>query len=101
VDTYNMRAQKAIDSISLSAQSFLLFDRGRNDTEKSVVKVVNGKLIGYGFFDSASIDGNIALLDDILTACPDNRDAQVIIHSFLAKAKPGNVIYLSGDRAEF
>jgi len=100
VDTYNMRVQKAIDSIGFSTQSFLLFDRGRNDSEKSVVKVVNGKLIGYGFFDPVSIDGNIALLDDILIACPDNRDAQVIIHSFLAKAKPGSVIYLNGNRAE-
>ncbi len=96
-DTYNTRAQKAIDSIGLSTKSFLLFDKGRNNTEKSVVKVVNGKLIGYGFFDPNSVDGNISLLDDLLIACSDNRDAQQIIRSFLAKARPGSVIYLNAE----
>ena len=99
-DDYNLRVQKAIDSIGLSAKNFLLFDKGRNDAEKSVVKVVNGKLIGYGFFDPVSLDGNIALLDDIITACPDNRDAQQIIRSFLGKAKPGNVIFFNGESQE-
>jgi hypothetical protein len=75
----------------------LLFDKGRMDNEKSVVKVVNGKLIGYGFFDPISLDGNIALLDDIIKPCPDNRDAQIIIRSFLGKAKPGSVIYINGE----
>lgn len=95
VDSYNIRAQKAVDSIGLSTKSFLLFDKGRNDSEKSVVKVVNGKLIGYGFFDPQSIDGNINLLDDIITPCSDNRDAHVIIKSFLGKAKPGSVIFFN------
>ena len=96
-DTYNLRAQKAIEGVGLSTKSFLLFDKGRNDTEKSVVKVVNGKLIGYGFFDPSSIDGNISLLDDILIACSDNRDAHQIIRSFLGKAKPGSVVYINAE----
>ncbi len=99
-DVYNIRVQKAIDSIRLSTKSFLLFDKGRNSTEKSVVKVVNGELIGYAFFDPNSIDGNISLLDDILIACPDNRDAQQIIRSFLAKASPRSVIYLNAESPE-
>ncbi len=97
VEKYNIRAQKAIDSIGLSTKSFLLFDKGRNDSEKSVVKVVNGKLIGYGFFDPQSIDGNINLLDDIITPCSDNRDAHVIIRSFLGKAKQGSVIFFNAE----
>jgi len=94
-EAYNLRVQQAIDSIGLSTKSFMLFDKGRNETEKSVVKVVNGKLIGYGFFDPSSLDGNISLLDDIIAPCPDSRDAQAIIRSFLGKAKPGSVIYLN------
>jgi DNA polymerase III subunit epsilon len=97
---YNIRAQKAIESIGLATKSFLLFDKGRSSTEKSVVKVVNGKLIGYGYFDPSSIDGNISLLDDILVSCSDNRDAQQIIRSFLAKAKPGSVIYINAESLE-
>lgn len=97
VDVYNQRAQNAIESIGLSKKSFLFFDKGRNISEKSVVKVVNGKLIGYGFFDPSSIDGNIGLIDDIITHCSDNRDAHQIIRSFLAKARPGNVVYFNGE----
>lgn len=100
VYSYNLRAQKAIDSIGLSTKSFLLFDKGRNSTEKSVVKVVNGKLIGYGFFDPQSIDGNIDLLDDTIIPCSDNRDAHHIIKSFLGKAKPGSVISFNVESQE-
>jgi len=96
-DVYNLRAQKAIESIGLSSKSFLLFDKGRNDSEKSVVKVVNGKLVGYGFFDPSSVDGNLSLLDDIISPCSDNRDAQSIIRSFLGKAKQGSVLYFNAE----
>lgn len=96
-ESYNIRAQKAIDSIGLSTKSFLLFDKGRNGTEKSVVKVINGKLIGYGFFDPINIDGNLSLLDDLLIPCSDNRDAHQIIRSFLGKAKPDSVLYLNAE----
>jgi DNA polymerase-3 subunit epsilon len=99
-EVYNPRVQAAIDSIGLSTKSFLLFDKGRNDSEKSVVKVVNGKLIGYGFFDPQSLDGNLGLLDDIITPCSDNRDAQVIIRSFLGKAKPGSVFFFNAESQE-
>lgn len=99
-DSYNLRVQKAINSIGLASKSFLLFDKGRNDSEKSVVKVINGKLIGYGFFDPNSIDGNLWLIDDIITHCSDNRDAHQIIKSFLTKAKPSNVIYFNAESQE-
>ncbi len=99
-ESYNVRVQKAINSIGLASKSFLLFDKGRNDSEKSVVKVINGKLIGYGFFDPSSIDGNLSLIDDIITHCSDNRDAHQIIRSFLAKAKPNNVIYFNAEFQE-
>lgn len=99
-ESYNTRVQKAINSIGLASKSFLLFDRGRSDSEKSVVKVINGKLIGYGFFDPSSIDGNLSLIDDIITHCSDNRDAHQIVRSFLAKAKPSNVIYFNAESQE-
>jgi len=95
--TYNVRVIKAINSIGLSAKSFLFFDKGRTDSEKSVVKVLNGKLIGYGFFDPQSIDGNLSLIDDAITPCSDNRDAHQIIKSFLARAKPNSVIYFNAE----
>lgn len=99
-ESYNVRAQRAINSIGLASKSFLLFDKGRTDSEKSVVKVINGKLIGYGFFDPSSIDGNLWLIDDIITHCSDNRDAHQIIKSFLTKAKPSNVIYFNAESQE-
>ncbi len=98
---YNQRVKDAISSIGLNEKSFLLFDKGRNPNEKSVVKVINGKLIGYGFFDPISIDGNISLINDLIIPCKDNRDAHHIIQSFLAKVKPGNIIYFNPESAEY
>lgn len=97
VDQYNLRASKAIESIGLARKSFLLFDKGRSSTENSVVKVVNGKLIGYGFFDPSEINGDMGLLDDIITECSDNRDAHSIIRNFLGKAKPGSILYFNAE----
>jgi DNA polymerase-3 subunit epsilon len=100
-EEYNLRAEKAIASIGLETKSFYLFDKGRNVNEKSVVKVVNGKLIGYGYFDPSNIEGNIWLLDDLIIPCKDNRDSHFIIRSFLAKAKPGNVFYFNPESEEY
>lgn len=95
---YNIRVNRALDSICLNSKSFMLFDIGRRTDEKSVVKVENGKLIGYGYFDPVSIDGDLSLINDMLIPCRDNHDTHQIIRSYLSKAKPSNVLYFKSDQ---
>jgi DNA polymerase-3 subunit epsilon len=91
---YNIRAQKAIDSLGLESKSFLLIDEGRTEGEKSFVKVVNGKVEGYGYFEPDYVGANISLLFESIKLCGNHKEAILAVRSFLAKAKKGQVVML-------
>ena len=82
---YNLRAQKAIDSLGLGSKSFILVDSGRNSEERSFVKVVNGKIEGYGFFDPEYIGNAIDLLNESFTPCGNHREAILAVRSFMGR----------------
>jgi len=80
---YNLRAQAMLDELSYDWQNFYIIDAGRNDDEKSVVKIENGKYMGFGYIDTESIGNNIESLSDVIKVYPDNRDIQQIIRTYL------------------
>lgn len=80
---YNVRAQAMLDELSYDWQNFFVIDTGRNDNEKSVVKIENGKYMGFGYIDTDSIGNNIESLSDSIKMYPDNRDVQQIIRTYL------------------
>lgn len=82
-EEYNGRAQIAIDSFSIGNENIFIIDRGRHDEEKSVVKIEQGKYIGFGYFDPAAVNGNTEMLSDCIRPFEDNRDVQQIIRSYL------------------
>jgi DNA polymerase-3 subunit epsilon len=82
---YNYRASRAINSIGLGSDSFLLIDRGRNNDEKSFVKVVNGSIEGFGYFNPDYIGNSANLLSESVTPCGNHRDALMVVRSFLRK----------------
>jgi DNA polymerase-3 subunit epsilon len=43
-DTYNERARKAAEEFVFTRRNFFIIDKGRDDDERSAIKVVNGKL---------------------------------------------------------
>lgn len=95
-ESYNIRAQRALDSFGLGSDSFLLLDKGRSADERSVLKVLHGKVIGYGFFDPTYVSGDMSLIDDCLTTCPDNRAVHQLVKSFKRKAPRGSVVPING-----
>lgn len=94
VTHYNLRAQKAIDSLGIESKSLLLIDSGRNNDEKSFVKVVNGKVEGYGYFNPEFVGNDINLISESIKPCGNHKEAVMAIRSFLAKAKKGQVVIL-------
>ncbi|MCK5168497.1 MAG: GIY-YIG nuclease family protein [Bacteroidales bacterium] len=82
-EEYNIRAQEMLDELSYNWQNFFIVDVGRNDDEKSVVKVENGKYIGFGYIDTEFIGNDIENLSDVINVYPDNKDVQQIIRTFL------------------
>jgi DNA polymerase-3 subunit epsilon len=90
-DLYNMRVTQAISRIKFQHQNFLVLDKGRHDEERSVVKVENGKYIGFGYISVDSITG-IESLHECIKAYPDNKDTHMIINQYLRNNKVIKII---------
>jgi DNA polymerase-3 subunit epsilon len=86
IDTYNQRVAKAIDSMGLGSRSFILVDEGRNPDERSFVKVINGKIEGYGYFNPEFNQRINDILDQSVTACGNHREALHAVRNFLGKS---------------
>ncbi len=82
-EDYNKRAQELVDQLSYNWQNFFIIDTGRNDEEKSVVKVENGKYTGFGYIDTEFIGNDLENLSDVIKVYPDNKDVQQIIRTYL------------------
>ncbi len=79
---YNARVQKAIETYRFGYQRFFVVDVGRNQQERTVIKVDNGVLQGYAFVEPQN-----AVLPHLLNATLvpllSDRDAHQIIKSYL------------------
>jgi DNA polymerase-3 subunit epsilon len=93
-ESYNLRASRAIDSINSINGSFVLVDRGRHDDEVSFVKVINGCIIGYGYFDTNLASNDIEYLTETFIPLKNYKEQQQIVGVFLAKASKNQVIPL-------
>jgi DNA polymerase III subunit epsilon len=82
---YNDRVIDAISKYTYKNKNFFIVDDGRFDHECSVVKVENGRYIGFGYVELDNIDTNAGILHDIIKPFEDNRDAHVIIRGYLRK----------------
>lgn len=93
VEAYNQRAHMAIQSIQRGDESLIVIDKGRHKDERSVIKVQNGKYIGYGYIDLQAIYG-IDALNDCIQRRKDNREVYQIIQTYLRTHKVERVIRL-------
>ncbi|MCK9399656.1 MAG: exonuclease domain-containing protein [Bacteroidales bacterium] len=82
---YNDRVIDAISKYTYKNKNFFIVDDGRFDYECSVVKVENGRFVGFGYIELDEIGGNAGILHDIIRPFEDNRDAHVIIRGYLRK----------------
>jgi DNA polymerase III subunit epsilon len=92
VQSYNRRVHAFISNNKFEIMNMLVIDAGRNEDEKSVVKVEQGKYIGYGYFTPAFIEEDPDLLHHCITKQPDNREVQQIIQRYLRNNKVEKLI---------
>lgn len=90
-EEYNQRALLASNSICNNNESILIIDKGRSKDEKSVVRIENGKYLGYGFIDSFAING-IDSLHECIIPRKDNYEVYQIIKTYLKKNKVERII---------
>lgn len=88
---YNRRVEMAINAIGHTSENLIFVDKGRNKDEKSVVRVRDGKYLGFGFIDSMSIT-SIEDLKECIKPQKDNREVWQIIKVYLKKSKVERII---------
>lgn len=89
---YNLRAEKVLDEFSFGRNNFLIIDRGREHDERSAVKIIGGKYIGYGYFNINELGFGMDAIHDCIKAAQDNRDVQTIIKGYLSRNKVEKII---------
>jgi DNA polymerase-3 subunit epsilon len=82
-----MRAQRVTEEYNFGIHNLLIIDQGRNAHEKSVVKIENGKYIGFGYFAPSFVEDNPGIFHECVTSYPDNREVQQIIKQYLRNNK--------------
>jgi DNA polymerase-3 subunit epsilon len=91
-DEYNERALKAIEEFSFGQRNCLVIDRGRTPDERSAVKILNGKYIGFGYFNINDIGFGLDPVHDCIKQAGDNRDVQMIIKGYLTRNRVEKII---------
>ena len=91
-EIYNLRARKVITGYDFGIHNMLIIDAGRNMEEKSVIKIENGKYIGFGYFAPAFAKMTRRIIHECIHSYPDNREVQQIIKQYLRNNKVDRVI---------
>jgi DNA polymerase III subunit epsilon len=90
--SYNLRAEKVLNTYRFGFDNLLIVDAGRSVEEKGVVKIENGRYIGYGFFSPEFADTDNRILHDCVMTYTDNREVQQIIRQYLRNNQVDKII---------
>lgn len=91
-DEYNGRARKASEEFIFTRRNFFIIDKGRDEEERSAIKVVNGKFSGFGYFNINEMGFGLTAVHDCIQSSGDNRDIQIILKQYLKGYKIEKII---------
>ena len=89
---YNERAAKATEEFIFTRHNFLIIDKGRDDEERCAVKIINGKYVGYGYFNINDMGFGLTAVHECIKPSVDNRDIQVILKQYLRNNRVEKII---------
>lgn len=92
-ESYNERVSQALEMINrrLSGSYFILGE-GRTEGEQSVVGVLEGRYMGYGYFDAASGTTGVEDMLETLSTSFEDPDAAKIIRGYMEGKKGGRIV---------
>ena len=96
-ETYNLRVDEAIDSISYEHETFVVIGAGRTELEKSIVLIENGRYRGFGYVDETFTARKLADFRDVIQPYNDNKDTQQIIRLHLRTKHKGEKVKVFGQ----
>ena len=82
---YNLKVEKAIDSIRAKKEDFLIREKGRTFEEEALIVVKDGIYLGYGFVERETGINSFNDLEPFIKLQKDTLEAQQIIWSYLNK----------------
>jgi DNA polymerase-3 subunit epsilon len=82
---YNLRVNEALENYHFDQQNLFIVEQGREEGEKSIVKIEHGKYIGFGFVDEQLFNENLTSLHECIQYYPDNKEVRQIINSHLKR----------------
>lgn len=84
-DDYNVRAKEMIDYLNLNGESFYIIENGRQKSEKSLIMVENGTLVGYGFAPYFFHKQPTHKWKRFIELVKEDRDAKTILGTYIRK----------------
>lgn len=98
VEDYNARVLEAIETLRIDfTEDFLVYDKGRNPKEKSVVLVEGGEYKGHGFVDIPEEGITEYEAREAIREYPHNPEVAKIIQLFLTKKKVEKIVRIKRE----
>ncbi len=95
VALYNLRVQQAVEEKVNRNTTFVLKEESLERAEQAVVLVEKGRYKGYGKVPLSVDLMNIELLKSQLNTAYDDQDMSIIVHAWLKKSKPEDVVFIN------
>jgi DNA polymerase-3 subunit epsilon len=84
-EIYNIRVKEVIKPWLFQSSNFFIIEKGKIKDELAVVKIANGKYVGFGYVSTDLFHENIEILHDCIRVRRDNWDVRSIIKGYLKK----------------
>lgn len=84
-ESYNERVDQLVNKLCLNGESFYIIDKGRHKSEKSLVLIERGTIIGYGYAPYHFHGQAPFKWKRYIDLMSEDRDARTILNVFLRK----------------
>lgn len=91
-ENYNNRSEQLINRYQYQNSNMLIIDKGRNESEKSIILIKAYVYKGFGFVDATELDQPIEVISSFIKSYPNNKDVATILRSYLRQGKAEAVI---------
>jgi DNA polymerase-3 subunit epsilon len=91
-DSYNLRVNKSVHPLQYRSPNFFVIDQGRTPDENAIIKIENGRFVGFGYTSTDCNSNDFDVLHDCIKKYNDNRDIRVIIKGYLNRSKSLKII---------
>ena len=94
-ESYNLRVNNSVHALQYRSQNFFVIDQGRTNEEKAIIKIANGRFVGFGYLSGYYTSNDLDFLHDCIQKYNDNRDIRVIIKGYLNRSKNLKIIEIN------